>query len=102
VNSLSYNATITNNTNGTVGGLNITDGFFSGDTQTCAYVYDDLNRLLTNNCGSVWGASYTYDSFGNISKGTYGSDPGTSFLPTFNLSTNRFGPHVRTDTSFTL
>jgi RHS repeat-associated protein len=90
VNSLSYNATITNNTNGTVGGLNITDGFFSGDTQTCAYVYDDLNRLLTNNCGSVWGASYTYDSFGNISKGTYGSDPGTSFLPTFNLSTNRF------------
>jgi hypothetical protein len=95
VNSLIYNATITNNTNGTVGGLNITDGSFSGDTQTCAYVYDDLNRLLTN-CGSegnlitVSGVTVTFDALGrrlevDIS-GTYEQMVYPPFAPTYQMA----------------
>ena len=88
--TLTQTATITNNTNGTVAGLKIVDGFYSGDTQTCAFAYDDLTRLMSQNCGSVWGAAYSYDAFGNIAKGTIAGSPGTTFAPTFNITTNRF------------
>jgi RHS repeat-associated protein len=87
VNNLSYQATITN---GTVKGLNITDGFYSADSQTCTFTYDDLSRLLTHNCGTVWGAAYSYDAYGNISKGMISGSPGTTFAPTYAAATNRF------------
>jgi YD repeat-containing protein len=54
-------------------------------TQTCTNQYDDLTRLVSNNCGSAWSQTFTYDAFGNISKsGT------ASFQPTCNLTTNRY------------
>ncbi len=90
VNNLSYQATITNNTNGTVKGLNITDGFYAADSQNCTFTYDDLSRLLTHNCGTVWGAAYSYDAYGNISKGMISGSPGTTFAPTYSATTNRF------------
>ena len=88
--TITSTATMTNNTNGTVNGLNIVDGFFSGDTQNCAFAYDDLNRLASGNCGSVWGAAYSYDAFGNINKNTIPLSPGTTFTPLFSTSTNQF------------
>jgi RHS repeat-associated protein len=54
-------------------------------TQTCTNQYDDLTRLVSNNCGSAWSQTFTYDAFGNISKsGT------ASFQPIYNLTTNRY------------
>jgi len=30
--------------------------------------YDDLGRLLSANCGSAWGQTFSYDQYGNITK----------------------------------
>jgi RHS repeat-associated protein len=65
---------LTWNQNGTLRQLAITDGFNAGGTQTCNYGtstvmgYDDLGRLLSANCGSVWSQSFSYDPYGNITK----------------------------------
>src|SRR6266478_2915612 len=46
-----------------------TDTINSNDTQTCSESYDDLLRISGTNCTpSVWAQSFTYDSFGNITK----------------------------------
>lgn len=85
--------TLTWNFNGTLSKLAITDGFNSGGTQTCKYGdptasvagYDDLGRLISVNCGSVWSQGFTYDPFGNITKS------GTSrWMPGYNESTNQY------------
>jgi RHS repeat-associated protein len=67
---------LTWNPNGTLKTLAITDPFNAPDTQTCNYLYDDLERIgnppgSTANsvdCGSIWQQKFTYDAFGNISK----------------------------------
>ncbi|HXJ87443.1 MAG TPA: RHS repeat-associated core domain-containing protein [Candidatus Binatia bacterium] len=56
------------NPNGTLQSLAITDGFNSADTQTCTFGYDDLSRLTSDNCGSVWSQTYSYDQYGNLTK----------------------------------
>ncbi|MGA8221585.1 MAG: RHS repeat-associated core domain-containing protein [Candidatus Acidiferrales bacterium] len=77
------------NPNGTLGSLAITDPFNSGDTQTCNYSHDDLVRIASANCGSVWSQTFSYSSdatgaFGNLSKS------GSSvFQPTYSPTTNR-------------
>jgi RHS repeat-associated protein len=82
---------LTWNANGTLRTLGITDGFNSGGTQTCNYGtstvagYDDLGRLVSANCGSVWSQTFSYDTFGNITKS--GS---TSWMPGYNQATNRY------------
>jgi RHS repeat-associated protein len=68
----------------------------TSDTQTCNYLYDDAQRVSSANCGTPWSQTFTYDSFGNISKS------GTStFLPVYSSSTNQFasipGVNVRYD-----
>jgi RHS repeat-associated protein len=66
--------TLTWSANGSLRQLAITDGFNSGGTETCNFGtstvmgYDDIGRLLSANCGSVWGQTFSYDQFGNISK----------------------------------
>ncbi len=72
------------NANGTLGSLQITDQPNPANTQSCTYGYDDLARLLSAHCGSVWTQDFGYDPFGNISKS--GS---VSFQPTYNTATNR-------------
>jgi hypothetical protein len=57
--------------NGTLWQMAIADTANSGNTQTCTYGYDDLERLLSANCGTPWGQTFAYDRFGNIWK--YGS-----------------------------
>ena len=59
---------LTWNANGTLKTLAITDGLNSLDRQTCNYGYDDLTRIASANCGSVWNQSFAFDPFGNISK----------------------------------
>ena len=82
--------TLTWNSNGTLGQLAIADNV-SGttDSQTCTYGYDDLKRISSVNCGTLWGQTFTYDAFGNISKNVPSGSAGLIFNPTYNTSSNR-------------
>jgi RHS repeat-associated protein len=84
------------NANGTLSNLAITDAFHSGGTQTCNYLYDDLGRIGTPpgsssysvDCGSaLWRQTFTYDQYGNVTKT---ANPGISWLPGYNQTTNQF------------
>ncbi len=84
------------NANGSLGQLAITDGFHSGGTQTCNYLYDDLRRIGTPSgsssysvdCGStLWRQTFTYDQYGNLTKT---ANPGISWQPGYNQSTNQY------------
>jgi RHS repeat-associated protein len=55
------------------------DTIDSADAQTCTYSYDSLSRLTSDNCGSAWSQTFSYDPFGNIVKA--GS---SSFAATYN------------------
>ena len=84
VNSQSVVGKLTWNSIGTLEDLSVTDPFFSGGNQSCAYTHDDLSRIASANCGSVWSQTFSYDAFGNLSKsGTI------SFQPTYSYLTNR-------------
>ena len=52
------------NPNGSLGSLAITDPFNSSDAQTCNYSHDDLARILSVSCGTIFSDTYTYDPFG--------------------------------------
>ncbi len=83
-------STLTWNTNGTLQELAIVDNIPGTlDTQTCYYQYDDVQRLSSSLCGSIWQQNFTYDSFGNITKS--GS---STFTPSYTFSngatTNQF------------
>jgi len=65
--------------------LAISDPFNSSDNQTCTYLHDDLARVGSVNCGSVWPQTFTNDSFGNITKS--GS---ISWQPGYNSATNQY------------
>jgi RHS repeat-associated protein len=85
---------LTWNQNGTLNQLAITDPFNSLNQQTCTYGYDDLARISSANCGSVWNETFSYSdggqgtgAFGNLAK--TGISGATSFQPTYNTATNR-------------
>ena len=84
VNSQLLTGNLTWNANSTLHTQAITDALNSTDTQTCNYLYDDLTRIASANCGSVWSQTFSYDIFGNISKS--GS---ASFAASYNPATNR-------------
>lgn len=63
--------------------------FNATDSQTCNYNHDDLSRISTANCGAIWGQTFTYDAFGNITKTVIPGSAGNSFQPTYSSSTNR-------------
>jgi RHS repeat-associated protein len=75
---------LTWNPNGSLGSLGITDPFNTSNNQTCAYAHDDLSRIVSANCGSIWSQTFGFDPFGNINKS--GS---LAFQPTYTSSTNR-------------
>ena len=85
---------LTWNANGSLGKLAITDPFNSANTQTCTYGHDDLARIASGNCGSVWSQTFTYDAFGNITKS--GSN---QFQPGYNLATNRMSTGASYDSN---
>lgn len=83
VNGSSVAGALTWNPISTLTKLVITDPFNSSNAQTCTYSHDDLVRIASDNCGSIWSQTFSYDAFGNISKsGT------VSFQPTYSSSTN--------------
>ncbi len=92
VNSSAAYGTLTWNANGSLGQLAITDPFnAANNAQTCGYIHDDLARIGHVDCGSgKWGQSFAYDPFGNISKSVLAGRTGTSFLPLYSSSTNRY------------
>jgi RHS repeat-associated protein len=85
LNGGTVSGTMTWNPNGSLKTLAIADPLNAADTQTCNYAADDLSRLASVNCGSVWAQTFSYDPFGNISKS--GS---INWLPGYNSSTNRY------------
>jgi RHS repeat-associated protein len=83
VNGQSVVGQLTWNPIGTLEDLVVTDPFYSGGNQSCAYTHDDLSRIATANCGTPWSQTFTYDAFGNLYKsGT------SSFQPTYSYLTN--------------
>ncbi len=85
VGSQSVIGKLTWNSNGSLGGLAITDPFNSANSQNCSYTHDDLGRVAGTNCsGSGFSGTYSYDAFGNLKKS--GTD---TFQPTYNSATNQ-------------
>ncbi len=84
-NALSLTGNLSWNANSTLQTQNITDGFNSADTQNCSYVYDDITRVTSANCGSAASQTFSYDPFGNINK----SGSPSQFQPSYSTSTNR-------------
>jgi hypothetical protein len=91
VGSLSWNA------NGTLRALAITDGFNAGGTQTCSYGtsstpgYDEQGRLVSAVCSNssganVWGQSFSYDAFSNLTKSVPSGDAGSTWEPGYNTT----------------
>jgi RHS repeat-associated protein len=79
------------NANGSLKQLALTDNINTGNSQNCSYTHDDLARIASASCvnGSttLWSQTFAFDPFGNIEKT---AAAGTSFLPTYNLATNRY------------
>src|SRR5271154_33246 len=96
VNSQTDKGTLTWNTNGTLQKLAIVDNIpGTADSQTCNYQYDDVQRVSSALCGSIWGQTFTYDSFGNITK-----SGNSTFAPLYSSTTNQFtisGTNVKYD-----
>ena len=91
------------NANGSLGSLNITDQFNSSNTQNCSYTADDLARINKGDCGTIWGQTFSYDAFGNISKTKIAGSGATSFNPTYQSSpsiTNRIASVGGTNASY--
>ncbi len=85
VNAVSLTSNLGWNANGTVQTQNITDGFNSTDTQNCTYLYDDMSRTTSANCGTAASQTFSFDPFGNINKA--GSP--FAFNATYSSATNR-------------
>jgi RHS repeat-associated protein len=51
-----------------LGTLAIVDGFNTGGSHTCNFAYDDVLRLVTDNCGTPWSQTFSYDQYNNLTK----------------------------------
>jgi len=60
----------------------------SANQQTCSYGYDDLTRVASANCGTVWNETFTLDPLGNIDKNAISG--ALNFLPTYSETTNQY------------
>ncbi|MGB6476516.1 MAG: hypothetical protein WBF04_20890 [Candidatus Sulfotelmatobacter sp.] len=99
VGSANQGGTLNWNSIGTLAQLAIVDGFHSSGTQTCNFGtsgnmgYDDLNRLVYDDCGSGnWGQTFSYDPYGynNVTKGVISGRTGTTFNPGYNTTNNQY------------
>jgi YD repeat-containing protein len=89
INSQSLTGIIGWNPLGTPSTLQISDAFNSADSQSCSYTHDDLTRIGSVSCGAIWGQSFSYDAFGNITKTVLPGSSGISFQPTYSSTSNR-------------
>jgi len=80
------------NSSGTLNSLKTTDSSHYSNNRTCTFSYDDLVRILTDNCGTQngvpWNESFVYDPFGNITKSGNVIWPPAGTI--YNQSTNRY------------
>jgi YD repeat-containing protein len=62
--NMTYNFSATQNNGRIVSSVDAVTG------ENVSYTYDSLNRLIaaatTNRTGPIWGESYSYDGFGNL------------------------------------
>jgi len=91
VGSANETGVLTWNPIGSLKALAITDGFHSDGTQICnmgsstSMGYDDMNRLLMDDCGSGgWGQTFSYDAYNNLTKALISGRTGTTFNPGYN------------------
>jgi hypothetical protein len=78
------------NSNGTLSQLAIIDHIpGTSDSQTCNYLYDDLVRLSSTNCGTLWAQNFPYDAFGNVTKNVPSGSNGPTFAPVYEAA-NQF------------
>ena len=98
VGTANLTGTLTWNTNGTLGELQIVDGFNSGGSETCysnsssalGYGYDDWARLVEFDCGSGnWGQQFSFDINDNLTKTVISGRTGTTWNPGYSSSTNQ-------------
>lgn len=93
--------TLTWNANGTLRDLSVVDGTLGGlATEACVYGtgsnagYDELGRLLYTDCwnGStpVWGQTFSYDQYDNVTKSVPTGQTGISWAPGYNPNNNRY------------
>jgi hypothetical protein len=54
------------NANGSLGSLKLVNGFNTAYSQTCAFGYDDITRITSDNCGSNWSQNFAYDDYDNL------------------------------------
>jgi RHS repeat-associated protein len=85
VNGQNVTGTLTWNANSTLQQLAITDPFNTYNTQTCPFLYDDLLRVSSANCGAHWSQTFSYDAYGNVTKS--GS---SAWQPGYNSANNRY------------
>lgn len=79
------------NQNGTIQNVAITDPFYATDQQTCNYLYDDLSRLSSVDCGAtVWQQNFAYDAYGNITKSVPSGGTGITWNPGYSAATNQY------------
>jgi hypothetical protein len=91
VNSWSFNingqtdtGTLTLNPNGTLAKLVVANQLYPADDQTCTLTHDDLGQVTSQNCGSPFNTTYSYDEFANVTA------TGTSaFSPGYNKANNQ-------------
>lgn len=90
VNGKTDTGTLYWNANATLQKLVVNDQIPStSDSQTCNYLYDDLQRLSTGNCGVLWTQNFSYDPFGNITKSVPTGANGLTFAPLYSTG-NQF------------
>jgi RHS repeat-associated protein len=102
----SETGTLSWNANGTLRQLAIVDGFNSAGSQTCTFGtstvmgHDDLGRLLSDNCGSVWAQTFSYDQYDNLTKsGSITWNPGYSATNNhYNLGSYDNSGNITSDT----
>ncbi len=92
------------NYNGTLQQLAITDTANPADTQTCNYLYDDLARLSSAQCGTPWAQTFSYDVWGNLNQsgsvssssqgGTGNHAPGLSYDNDGNVTNDGFNTYT--------
>jgi RHS repeat-associated protein len=94
VNGSSVIGNLTWNANGSLAKLVITDPFNSSNAQTCNYAYDDLARIASANCGTIWNETFSFSgggqttgAFGNLTKSAVSG--AYNFNPTYSETSNR-------------
>ena len=82
VNGVSASGALTWNPNGTLLQFSTTDNINPTESQTCNFGgsiagYDDLGRLISDNCSPAWSQSFSYDQYDNVTKsGSISWNPG--------------------------